>query len=331
MSEKCKCFVAYASAIPGSGDAIEAAIEELQNGGIVEIRSWRSLPIGGSLVVEVICEEIRECDLFIADVTLLNPNVLFELGYAIAQKKSIYILYDPSLSKASVDFEQFQTLTTLGYARYSNSADIVNQFYRDQPFSDQREKLFDQLARASNDQVAVDYLLYLKPEVATEPANRITRRITSGQIPPLIDDPEDIRFQSASWYASAVSKSFIVVCHFLSQEHKGSKLNNARNAFVAGLAHGMRKPLLILAHAPYKSPIDYHDLLRIHEDAGEAVSIFDEWALFWVRKYTEGQKQREAFREERTKHAELLDIYLGEPAAEHEAQRIDEYFLETAP
>ncbi len=331
MSEKRKCFVAYASAIPGAGDSIEEAIYQLQGGGIVSIRSWRNLPIAGSLVVEVICEEIRNCDLFIADVTLLNPNVLFELGYAIAQGKLIYILYDPSLSKASADFEQFETLTTLGYVSYSNSNDIVNAFYRDQPYDLGRETLLNQLQRTGSFKGSFDHLLYLKPEIATEPANRVTRRVASNQIPPLIDDPEDVRFQSASWYSGAVANSFTVVCHFLSQEHKGAKLNNARNAFVAGLAHGMRKPLLMLAHAPYKSPIDYHDLLQVHEDANQAVSIFDEWGLFWFKQYAEGQRQRDLFREERTKNAELLDVYLGEPAAEHEVQRVDDFFVETAP
>jgi DNA polymerase III delta prime subunit len=330
LSSKRKCFVAYASAISGAGDAIETAINEIKDGGIVSIRSWRSLPIAGNVVIEIICEEIRNCDLFIADVTLLNANVLFELGYAIAQQKLIYILYNPSFERASIDFEQFQTLTTLGYVRYSNSAEIVHAFYRDQPYEEGRELLIDQLKRSGNDQGTIDHLLYIKPEIPTEPATRVARRVTSGQIPSLIDDPEDIRFQSASWYASAVANAYAVVCHFLSQEHKGSKLNNARNAFVAGLAYGFKKPLLILAHDPYVSPIDYHDLLRTHKDAGEAVSIFDDWALFWVRQYAESQKQREQYREERKKHAALLDIYLGEPVAEHESKRLEEYFVETS-
>jgi hypothetical protein len=330
LETKPKCFVAYASAISGSGDAIEAAIKDLQGGGLVSIRSWRSLPIGGNLVIEVICDEIRACDLFIADVTLLNPNVLFELGYAIAQRKSIYILYDPSFAKASAEFEQFQTLTTLGYVKYSNSTDIVQAFYRDQPYLDDREKLLDQFNRSGNGQGTVDHLLYIKPEISTEAVTRVTRRVNSSQIPPLIDDPEDIRFQSGSWYASAVTNAFAVVCHFLSQDHKSSKLNNARNALVAGLAYGLKKPLLILAHDPYKSPIDYHDLLRIHNDAAEAVNIFDEWAIFWVKQYSEGKKQRDAYKEERTKHAQLLDIYLGEPVAEHESQHVEEYFVETS-
>jgi len=121
-----------------------------------------------------------------------------------------------------------------------------------------------------------------------------------------------------------------VVCHFLSQDHKAAKLNNARNAFVAGIAYGLKKPLLILAHDPYKSPIDYHDLLKTHRDAPEAVSIFDDWAIFWVKQYTENKKRGDAYKEERTKHAQLLDIYLGEPVAEHESQRVEEYFVETS-
>jgi len=328
--EKPKCFVAYASAISGAGDAIEEAIQNLTDGGTVSVRSWRSLSIGGSLLVEVILEEIRNCDLFIADVTLLNPNVLFELGYAIALGRQIYILYNPSFEKANADFEQFQTLTTLGYTRYTNSSDIVNAFYRDMPFEEGREKLLDQLMRSGGEYGSINHLLYIKPEIPTEPATRIARRVSSSQIPPLIDDPEDIRFQSASWYASATSNSYAVICHFLSQEYKGSKLNNARNALVAGLAHGFKKPLLMLAHEPYQSPVDYHDLLRTHKDATEAVALFDEWAAFWVRQYTENQSQRDSYKEERKKHAVLLDLYLGEPVAEHESQRLEGYFVETS-
>src|SRR5262249_808849 len=133
MSSLPTCFVAYTSLIPGNGDAIEFAIELLQESGQVEIKGWKSLSIGGSLIIDTICNEIRQRDLFIADVTTLNPNVLFELGFAIGLGKRVWLLYDPSISAARADFEQFQMFTTIGYARFNNSGDIENQFFKEQP------------------------------------------------------------------------------------------------------------------------------------------------------------------------------------------------------
>ena len=34
-----------------------------------------------------ILKAIEQCDLFMCDLTYLNPNVLYELGYAIAKEK----------------------------------------------------------------------------------------------------------------------------------------------------------------------------------------------------------------------------------------------------
>jgi len=45
--------------------------------------SWRDLNISGQIIFCEICKAIRFTRLVIADVTTLNANVLFEIGYAI--------------------------------------------------------------------------------------------------------------------------------------------------------------------------------------------------------------------------------------------------------
>jgi hypothetical protein len=88
IMETCpKCFVAYASSLPSKGDAIEAAVAELNQGEVVQAKSWASLAVSGRPIIGAICEEIRNSDLLIADITNLNPNVLFELGFALTQPK----------------------------------------------------------------------------------------------------------------------------------------------------------------------------------------------------------------------------------------------------
>jgi len=47
---------------------------------------------GPGLIIRDVTEKILECQLVIADITPANPNVYFEVGYALALKKSIILL-----------------------------------------------------------------------------------------------------------------------------------------------------------------------------------------------------------------------------------------------
>lgn len=330
MNDLPKYFVAYTSMVPGGGDSIEKAIELLNESGQINVKGWKSLSIGGSLIIASICDEIRKCDVFVADVTTLNSNVLFELGFATALGKKIWPLFDPSIASARADFEQFQMFTTIGYVRFSNSNDIVNHFFSDPPHSSHRGSLFDQLLKTSSKVSADPALLYVKPELNTEAVTRVTRRITSGPLPSIIDDPEEIRVQSPTWYAQHVTDCYAVLCHFLSDDHASAKFSNAKNAIVAGLAFGLDKPLLMMAHHPYSSPIDYRNLLRVHKDATMAVSFFEQWSKPLVEAYESNKRERAEYHVAKAKKARLLDLYLGEPVAEHEAAQLEDYFVTTS-
>src|ERR1022692_3195260 len=117
---KPRCFAAYPSSPVDRAESIETAIEQIHSGGVVEIIGWKRLAITGRLVINAICDEIQNCQIFIADVTGLNPNVLFELGYAIAHKKRVWLLLNPSIARARKEWDRFQLLTTVGFAAYSN-------------------------------------------------------------------------------------------------------------------------------------------------------------------------------------------------------------------
>ena len=110
------CFVAYPSSPADRAESIEQAIKELHDGAVVDIVGWKSLAIGGRVVISAICDEIKKCDVFIADLTGLNPNVLFELGYAISHRRRVWLLLNPHIERTKAEFERFQLLTTVGYA-----------------------------------------------------------------------------------------------------------------------------------------------------------------------------------------------------------------------
>jgi len=92
-----------------------------------------------------------------------------------------------------------------------------------------------------------------------------------------MDDPNEVRIQTLPWYAEKVWNSNAVIAHFLSQTHSGAELHNAKSSFVCGLAFGLGKKLLMLAHEPYDSPIDYSDILKTHDTAGKCETFARTW------------------------------------------------------
>lgn len=262
------CFVAYPSTPASRAETVEKAIETISGSGVVRIKGWKSLFPGGRPIISRIFEEIRLCSCFIADLTSLNPNVLFELGYAVAHRKRVWILLDTAIEKAKLEFDRLQLFTTVGYQGSSNSEKIVEGFFQDQPYADGSclfEDLLDRTKRPTR-----PTLIYLKSQTATEASNRLTRKVLAGQIASIIDDPAEGANQPLSWYTNRVDSASAVVCHLLSSEYANWQLGNAKQAFVAGMATGLGTPLLMLAHSPYSSPLDYKDLLRVHETAAQA-------------------------------------------------------------
>jgi len=142
MPGQVKCFVAYPSNPPAIAESIEEAIEKIKAGQVVDIVSWKSINVGGRFIITSICEAIEENDLFICDLTTLNHNVLFELGYAIAHNKRIWILLNTSIEYSKNTYEKFKLLTTIGYVDYTNSNDIQTKFYKDQPYSDLQHTIY---------------------------------------------------------------------------------------------------------------------------------------------------------------------------------------------
>jgi hypothetical protein len=288
MSGKKRCFVAYPSTPAALTETVEEAIKSLQWGMVVDIVGWKSTSTSGKFVMTEICKAIDERDIFICELTNLNHNVLFELGYAIARNKRIWVILDPSIEQSKVDYEKFKLLTTIGYAPYQNSREIVDAFYAGRPYEDTENTLF----KTAIESVIGDrdrlVLLYLKSGIETEASIKLSRLINGLTIPSIVDDPGEEHVQTLSWYASQAYKSCAVVVHFLSKLHTGSRLHNAKNSFVSGLSYGFGKPLLMLAHEPYDSPIDYRDLLRTHKTAAQCESI----AVSWLKPVEEDCRSR---------------------------------------
>lgn len=64
------------------------------------LTSWETIDNAGRPMVEEILAAIERADFVCADVTVINPNVLFEAGFAIGCRKRLFPLrYSPTRAR----------------------------------------------------------------------------------------------------------------------------------------------------------------------------------------------------------------------------------------
>jgi hypothetical protein len=73
-------FFAYPSTPESIIEIIHTAVEDINRGKQVFIKRWDQCRVGGKVIIQELCQEIAAADLFCADLTGMNANVMFELG-----------------------------------------------------------------------------------------------------------------------------------------------------------------------------------------------------------------------------------------------------------
>jgi len=326
-------FFAYANTPHSIPATISAAVESINKTQQASLRRWEDLRIGGKYIIHEICDAIDDSDFFCADVTTINANVMFELGFAIARDKRIWLIRDDSFVDSKTEFEQLRLLTTVGYRPYTNAEQIIKGFFADSPHLTPTETVFRQsidplLGPASENEP----LLYLKSRHDTEASVRISRVIDKLTPKTILDDPHESAVQPLYWYGQKILYAPGVVAHFLMGQREGSRLTNARYAFVSGLAKGFDRPILMLTEQDQLlAPLDYRDELRYYTTPVEAARLTEEWLQQKMHNALSGPN-RDSIRTGAIKLAtELRDFHqqLGEYIAENEADHISDYFVET--
>lgn len=326
-----KGFFAYSSEPAYIGETIENAIESLNTSykGIIEIESWFALRISGKLIIGEILKKIDDCDFFCADLTGLNNNVLFELGYAISKKKPIWLVLDTSNIESNKRFNELHFFSTIGYSKYSNSTDLIQSFSKEEVYK-ANTNLFDSLTKNVNQEQGEHALLYLKGQIDTNYSQDLINEIEYLKLPYLLDDPVETKIQPLSWYLEKIYAVPAVLVEFSSVIRVGFDLHNSKCAFISGLALGFGLSVLMIAEKPYPTPIDYRELLKKHTNRNECKinvkpflnAIRNDIAELLVKKRARKAKQKNI--------SNLQKLNFGEYIAEHETDNIFDYYIETS-
>jgi hypothetical protein len=307
-----KLFIAYPGNPSELGDTIERAREEAKTTAPgLYITTWRRDDLGGQNVIVPIIEAITASDITVADITVLNFNVVYEQGYGIGLGKRGLPVVNDSLAFDKETVGRIGIFDTLLYEHYSTANALLSLLSIAEP----------------GRRIATDYpidplpLYVILPPVMTDDANQIlVRTAKAGLRSRKFDPSETARLTIDSVRSVAISNG--VVLPLLAPEMKDAIIHNIRAAFVAGVAHALEKQTLILQKGHWETPLDIRDeVVSYNTDQQLATAIAD----FAGRVYDDKFSSQLPAPGPTNK---LANLNLGEPAAENEETTLGNYFLE---
>jgi hypothetical protein len=323
-------FFAYGSENRTCGEFIESAIKEINNSGHqVNVKSWKALSVGGSFIISTILREIENSDLFCCDITNLNENVLFELGFAIAKNKPVWIIQDVTIVESFQRYKEFILLNNIGYINYTSSKHIVEQFLHQKQYL-AKKPLLESLPVDTTGNEEKSILFYLKSQIDQNYNQYIVSTINDHKIPVLIDDSSENRISPISWYLRNLYRIPAILVEFSAAGRSNYQIHNAKCSLISGLALGLNKKYRFIASQPYPSSIDYQEHLFKFTDLQSCKKAVEPFLLDIRSHAIELFSEKIDFKRYTRKEGVLQKIKFGEMLAEHESNDIYEYYINTA-
>lgn len=305
-------FVIY-PADPAVGNTIETALKNLHTN---NFQSWKEIDVAGHFIGTEVLNRIASASRVVADISILNFNVTYEIGYAIGRGKPIILLRNKAIAPSSPSLQELGVFDTLGYEDYQNSDALISIL---QSNRNDRGLLPSSI---SLKRIAPVYLTDAK--FKTDAATRIVSRVKKARLRFRSFDPNEQVRLSGLDAIHQVAESYAVLAHFIPSNIKGAKLHNLRSSFIAGLAHGMRKVTLLLQDGDDPVPIDYRDFVVSFKDPRDIDSAVNDFATSATDALQEAIDP--VFPREENP---LERIHLGTSSAENEIRDLSAYYIET--
>ncbi|MDP1991612.1 MAG: hypothetical protein Q8K00_11375 [Syntrophales bacterium] len=310
-----KIFYAYPAAIVDVKHVIHKTKDGLSTvRPDIELHLWEENDISGRPLTDPIFEGIAESDIFVADVTSMNFNVTFEIGYAIGLGKRVYLTRDGNITRDRALADKIGIFDTLGFEIYINEQDLSVLF---------KTFLSDggiPLRKAINFKSPV-YVLQTPQSNSAMIA--ITARIKKARLGFKGYMPTDESRLSAVKAVDDVSSCLGTVIPLLAIEFGDAEVHNIRAAFVAGLSVGMGKITLILQPGGGPAPLDVRDLVKTFYEPDDIADSIAEFALEITERFQADNPLP------LPKGNFLAELSIGDSVAENEFQTLSEYYLRT--
>lgn len=310
-------LVAYPSKPIDLGRTISLAIENLKREGRTKyLSTWEETDIPGRFIQSEVLHKIIDGNLLIADITFLNFNVVFEIGYAIGCKKRIVLIRNKMIIGDEELVREVGIFDTLGYVSYSESSSLQTEINK---IKDLTPLQFNPLITNNSSPV---YLIL--PPMKGDIETHLIARIKKAKLFYRSFDPQEVGRLSAIEAIENVASSHGVIIPLLAQHFLGSEVHNLRSAFVAGLSMGMEKPLLLLQSGDEPVPLDYVDLVKRFKSPTQMDEFIAEFAPNVTASIQAVKSPLTALPE-----SFLQRLNIGASSAENEYRMLGDYYLVT--
>jgi hypothetical protein len=279
---------------------------------------WEKLSDTAGILFCKICAQILESRSIVADITYVNQNVMFELGFAIANWKTPILIKEEHRKSVIID-----ALQDVKRIEYSDIDALVNKlyhaFFEDFPYSELIDDTTDPLVFFIN----ADANMPVKRPIfkhLDEFCRDCSYKIQ-------VDDSSEMMSHKLLHLLKTINRSEMVVCHMVGVDYKGYNEINAHVAFLAGYALGRQKKILILQEKPSDRMLDLHQVRREYADRKDVIQILENW----LKPIRESRLKYLDFEKKSKEHVELkedLSFTLGKSAAELDVI-LDECFIDT--
>lgn len=271
---------------------------------------WEYNEISGTQLISPIISKIEESAYIVADITYINNNVIYEIGYAIGKNKKVFLIRNAEIEGDSELTTKIGIFDTIGYVKYSGPEDLRNILLS---HVDESPLPFD----LSLDRRAP---VYIFPSMLKEEASQnLIARIKKARFRyRSFSTIEDIRL-SATDAINQVARSAGIIAMY----DQDNSIQGARSMFISGLADGMEKPLLLLSSYDTIMPLDVRDITRLFRHPDDISDFVADFCPLINSKLQETLVVTSS-------DSNLLSrISVGDPTAENEMTTIDNYYLET--
>jgi hypothetical protein len=308
----------YPAEPQGIAQTIEAAVAQMRKTtGPQNWRTWRDFQTAGQLIFCSICKNMRFADCVVADVTTLNFNLLFEIGFAVGLGLPIIPIRDTTFLRDKSSFEKLGILDVIGYVDFQNSYELAAALLKRIP---------SPAIPTPPSQLNLEASIYvIKSPIDTEGAVRLMSALKKSTVRFRSYDPLETPRLALQEARKQIGSSLAVVAHLLSPERKDALVHNARCAFVAGIAMATGKLVLLLQEGRVKQPIDYRDVVSEYQNPDQIAHLLEPVLLKVVF-----QLQDTRVRTIKAPEKLLERLNLGDVAAENEIRALRSYFVRTA-
>jgi len=297
---------------------IQEAVKELQiHSSKDSWKSWEELIIGGQIIFCKICQAIYKAERIVANITNLNFNVLFELGYAIGLHKPVVPVRDGSYTEDSKIFEYLGLFDVLGCENFQNSKQLVSIAMKKLT-----SPLFPKRQFEINKQQPI---YYIKSPIDSEGSIKIGSALKKSAFRFRVFDWRETPRLSLHEAYKQVLSSMAVVAHLIDSNRDAAGTHNPLAAFVCGMAMASGKQVLMLQEGTELQPIDYRDVVIPYTD----YSTISHHVEKFVRAIADTALSIANQDNTLAQKGLLEKIDIGDVAAENEIRDLQRYFVRT--